>query len=509
MPAVYTDKIYDILQRENPEANLSTIEGIRDAAKKSLYTEEMLSFIDEQHRDAFAAGFALHYLQDEIGYPAFSAWQIALLEKVVNNADFINLVYDNLDKQVFANYRMTKAKHAGTHSATTTPDLTDMTTYDSTNTATKTGAEKQTGSTSGEHTSTSNAGKTQSTTEDTAATTSNDTASGTSTTETTTHNEGTSSSDTTNTGTVETKGTGTVTTDNEGTTTTKNTGTVETSDTANDTGTKSENYTDTTTPSGSKTTSNSGNTVTTEHGAQHTDGWNQFSDTPQNGLNAVKSGTYLTNATYNEGNVTAYTDTTDTGESTVTETYSNYKEQHTHSAEAADNTTTNQHTGESTRTDDLTQATTVDTSNTETRNTTDTRTDNTKSNVKGTTSDDGTSSVSGETSTTATGNTNTTANGTTTTEQLTDASESGSESGTSEHTLTFENRKDTNEHSGTDTTTHTGTTTTDGSEDATDESETFELNMAMLLQAEPLMSRIWRLFDDLFMMVYDTYNYWN
>jgi len=461
MPAVYTDKIYDILQRENPDADLSTINGIKEAAKHSLFTAEMLNFISEQHRDAFAAGFTLHYLQDEIGYPAFSAWRIALLEKIANNSEFINLIYDNLDKQVFANYRISKSEHDGTNNVTTTPNLTDETTHNTTDTLTKAGSEKQTGSTTGEHSSTSNAGKSQTTSNDTSNTTNSDTTKATSETDTTTHDGGTSTS------------------------TTTNTGTVKTNDNGEDKTTKAENYTDTNTPSGSRQTTNSGNTVTTEHGAQTNSGWNQYSDTPQSGLNAVREGTYLTNATYTEGNNGAYSDTTHNGGSTTTESFNGYKETHNHSARAADNVTDVTHTGTSTRTDDTTAKT------------------------DGTTSSDGTSKVTGENNSTTSGTKAVTNNGTTTNEQLTDSKESGTESGSSESTLSFENRTDTSAHTGTDTVTHKGNTTTDGTDKATDNVESYEISMAMLLQSEPLMSRLWHLFDDLFMMVYDTYSYWN
>lgn len=461
MPATYTDKIYDILQRENPDADLSTIEGIRTAAEHSLFTPEMLSPISEQHRDAFAAGFALHYLQDEIGYPAFPAWRIALLEKIYNNSAFINLIYENLDKQVFSNYRVSKSAHDGTNNVTTTPNLTDETTHDTTDTYTKAGAEKQTGTTSGEHSSKSNAGKTQTTSNDTSSTESSDTTSADTKTDTTTHDKGTS------------------------TNTTANTGTVKNDDTATDTTTRSENYTDTNTPSGSRVTTNSGNTVSTEHGSQSNSGWNQFSDTPQNGLSAVRAGTYLTNATYTEGNSGAYTDTTHNGGDTTTESFNSYKETHTHTAAAADNETETSHTG------------------------TSTRTDNTTSKTDGSNTTDGTSTVTGKNSTTASGTTGTTASGTTATEQLTDSTESGTTSGTSESTLTFEGRTDTSARTGKDTTTHKGSTETTGADNSTDNVETYEISMAMLLQSEPLMSRLWRLFDDLFMMVYDTYTYWN
>lgn len=460
MPARYTDKIYDILQRENPDADLSTITGIREAAKKSLFTEEMLAFVDEKHRDTFSAGFALHYLQDEIGYPAFSAWQIALLEKMLNNADYINLIYEHLDKQVFSNYRVHKGNASHTDNVVTTPNLTDETTYGSKTTNTQSGKVVVDGTTSGETSSTSNSGKMQTTSDGSNTTDTNGTSTTESTTGGTTHDESTSDS------------------------TTANTGTVKTDDSSTDNGTRAEHSTDTTTQDGSKTTTNSGNTVTTEHGAQGGKNWQHFSNTPQNRLSDVENGTYLTNATYQGNEANQYTDTVNNGESTTTETFNGYKSTSEHLAEAEKNKTTNEHTGTSTRTDDT----------------------QTTSNM--TTSSDGSSSSSSKTDSQDTNKSTSTSNDTSTTEQLTDATASGTSSGTSKTTTDYQDVKNDTDRSGTDSVHHTGETTTERNGSDTADDETYEISMAMLLQAEPLMSKLWRLFDDLFMMVYDTYNYW-
>lgn len=80
-----------------------------------------------------------------------------------------------------------------------------------------------------------------------------------------------------------------------------------------------------TTPTGTTTTETSNKAMTTTHGAHSDSHWNQFSDTPQNGLDAVRSGTYLTNATYTEDNVGGSTDSTTGGGSTTTTSHQNEK----------------------------------------------------------------------------------------------------------------------------------------------------------------------------------------
>lgn len=459
MPARYTDKIYDILQRENPDANLATIEGIKGAALHSLFTPEMLAFIDERHRDAFTAGFALHYLQDEIGYPTFSSWQIALLEKLLNNAAYINLVYDNLDKQIFSNYRVHKSDGANTSTVTTTPNLTDTSTYGSDNTTTQSGKVVTDGSTTGQSDTTSNSGKTQSTA------------------------TGSASSNSTGNNTTDTSGNTTSHDTGDNTATTKNTGTVQSNNSSTDTTSTQAHTIDTSTQAGSRVTDNSGNTVTTDYGEQSNNGWNQYSDTPQNKLADVKNGTYLTNATYTEGSNQAHTDSVKNGASTVTETFNGYKTTNEHTADPLQNKTTSEHTGNDSRTDDLTSTTT------------------------GKTSNDGTVETTGKTTSNDTSTTSSTNDNTATTEQLVDATQSATQSGTTQSTTDYQNLTTKNTHGGSDVTTHTGTTQTDNTGKDNRNEESYEISMAMLLQSEPLMSKLWRLFDDLFMWIYDTYNF--
>ena len=123
---------------------------------------------------------------------------------------------------------------------------------------------------------------------------------------------------------------------NDGTSTsTGDAGTMHTHQTGSDTGSSTNTNTSdthngsfnttTSTPSGSTITSVDNKPSTTTNGA-HTDShWNQFSDTPQNGLNDVRNGTYLTNATYTEDNVGKVTNSTTGGGSTTTVTHNGDK----------------------------------------------------------------------------------------------------------------------------------------------------------------------------------------
>ena len=96
--------IMDILLENADGRDLQDVDVMTDVAKKALFGKE-LNYISEEHRDHFAAGFAYHYFFDEIGMSPFAGWRMSLIEKIHNNADFINQTYDLIDKQIFANYK--------------------------------------------------------------------------------------------------------------------------------------------------------------------------------------------------------------------------------------------------------------------------------------------------------------------------------------------------------------------------------------------------------------------
>ena len=115
--AKYTIAIMDKLLESAGEQSLQDPEVLLKASKDTLFGSE-LQYIDEKYRDPFAAGFALHFFKDEIGLETWPLWRMSLVEKIVNNYEYINGTYGLLDKQIFANYRMRKVSTDGTHSDT-------------------------------------------------------------------------------------------------------------------------------------------------------------------------------------------------------------------------------------------------------------------------------------------------------------------------------------------------------------------------------------------------------
>ena len=113
--AQFTQSIREILFENAGQDNPMTIEGMTAIAKRVLFGEE-INVIDSEYRDRLVSGFCLHYFNDEIGYETLPMWRFALKEKMYNNAEFINLTFGYLDKQIFADYRVRKLNTAGTKS---------------------------------------------------------------------------------------------------------------------------------------------------------------------------------------------------------------------------------------------------------------------------------------------------------------------------------------------------------------------------------------------------------
>lgn len=105
--AKYTISIRELIEANKGDDDPSTLEGIHDIAERVLFGEE-LNVINDEYVDRFITGFALHYFNDEIGYETYPMWRLALMEKVFNNAELINGVYENLDKQIFSDYTVRK-----------------------------------------------------------------------------------------------------------------------------------------------------------------------------------------------------------------------------------------------------------------------------------------------------------------------------------------------------------------------------------------------------------------
>lgn len=111
--AKYTLSIRDILQQAAGSEDIHTIDGIYNVASRVLFPADAINVISERYRKQLIVGFSQHYFNDEIGLETPVLWQMALSEKLYNYGSYINAIYDNIDKQIFADYRVKTATVEG------------------------------------------------------------------------------------------------------------------------------------------------------------------------------------------------------------------------------------------------------------------------------------------------------------------------------------------------------------------------------------------------------------
>lgn len=105
----YTRSIMSIMQQNAGTQDITTIDGLYAVSSSSIFNVGAINVIDEKYRKQLIVGFTKHYFMDEIGIETLALWKLALDEKLYNYGSYINSIYDNIDKEIFADYRVTKA----------------------------------------------------------------------------------------------------------------------------------------------------------------------------------------------------------------------------------------------------------------------------------------------------------------------------------------------------------------------------------------------------------------
>lgn len=493
--AKYTISILDKLIEGSNNKDLTDFQNLTDVSKATLFGSE-LNVISEEYRDRFVLSFTQEFLYDEIGFETFTGWRMALAHRIFDLAERINWTFENLDKQVFANYSVNKRTIDATSAGNVKSDMLAKTTADGTtattanNTATGTQSDEVAGtgevkdSSTGKNTTTgSNDTSTTKSGTETSSKTANDKS-------TTTYGKSTSTS-TTDTGTVKSAVDGDVVDTKEITGSINKT-------TTNDltkTGSESNSKEATENGHGSKSPALL-ETKSTKEGNNVTEREISYSDTPQNGLSAVKDGNYLTNFTFQKETETPHLFATTTTESlvagesesngkTLTETNSLTFNNRKDSNSGSENTSYNDYSEKNTHDDNSTKTETRDLSGTTT------------------TADSGSDVTVGESTVSDTLTrdlTDTTNASTTTTEDTTNSATSSSKNSS---TLS-RNTTNTTESSGSDSThnesinTNVNTTTNDSTSKTVEQVERYDFNYEMLMRATPYLKGLWREFDDLF-----------
>lgn len=112
--ANYTQSVREILQyyKQSGE-DLTNVSDVYAIASRTLFQGVPVSMIGSDYVQPFVTGFTLHFMNEELGYETLPLWKIALNEKIFNNASYINLIFENLDKQIFADYNVKSANKTG------------------------------------------------------------------------------------------------------------------------------------------------------------------------------------------------------------------------------------------------------------------------------------------------------------------------------------------------------------------------------------------------------------
>lgn len=105
--AQYTQSIREILQAaKTDQEDLRSVTDVYNISMRTLFANAPLSVISNEYVQQFVTGFTLHFFNDELGLETLPLWQIALNEKLYNSGSYINLIFQNLDKQVFSEYHV-------------------------------------------------------------------------------------------------------------------------------------------------------------------------------------------------------------------------------------------------------------------------------------------------------------------------------------------------------------------------------------------------------------------
>lgn len=106
--AKYTISIMDkIIEGATAGEDISDPVDLTEISKRVLFPTS-INVLSAEYRDRFALSFATHYIMDEIGVETWPLFKILLNGRLRDNAEMINWIFENLDKEVFSNYKVHK-----------------------------------------------------------------------------------------------------------------------------------------------------------------------------------------------------------------------------------------------------------------------------------------------------------------------------------------------------------------------------------------------------------------
>lgn len=103
--STYTQSIKSILMaNKRSDESIDKLTDIYAIASRAIFDIAPMEVIDENYRARLITGFTLHFLNEEIGLETLLLFKLGLSDKIYNNAEFINGIFDKLDKQLFKDY---------------------------------------------------------------------------------------------------------------------------------------------------------------------------------------------------------------------------------------------------------------------------------------------------------------------------------------------------------------------------------------------------------------------
>lgn len=109
-----TEYIWEYLQRHaEPGERITNIEDMTNIALRSIFEDAPLEVLHPSAQN-FPTQFTLHYMKYEFGDESETLWKISLNDAIINNANKINFIYDNIMRQYYDKYEKTKKLGHGT-----------------------------------------------------------------------------------------------------------------------------------------------------------------------------------------------------------------------------------------------------------------------------------------------------------------------------------------------------------------------------------------------------------
>lgn len=120
--ANFTIQLAEYLQEHmNENQHITDLDDILAVSKECLFGGaplQALNVLSDDYKDIFIQSFTMHFLYEEIGLETMPAWQLALASKIIDNIDFIELTFENLQNQVYSEYEVRRVESERTDKGT-------------------------------------------------------------------------------------------------------------------------------------------------------------------------------------------------------------------------------------------------------------------------------------------------------------------------------------------------------------------------------------------------------